>query len=89
MKRVDGGLPQMLSDGGFAQVRERGVVETVYGTLGLYSAVDGTDASRPPVSAENNSVWNREDFVVRDLHGKGRAMTDFGVYGYRKPEQLG
>lgn len=35
---VDGRLPQMLADGGFAQVRERGVVETIYGTLGLCSA---------------------------------------------------
>lgn len=34
---VQGRLPRMFADGGLVQVRQRGAVETVYGTLALYS----------------------------------------------------
>lgn len=35
---VAGGLPQMFATGGLVDVRQRGAVETVFGTLALYSA---------------------------------------------------
>lgn len=35
---VEGRLPQMFVKGGFTEVQQCGVVETVYGTLALYSA---------------------------------------------------
>ncbi|HKQ30678.1 MAG TPA: methyltransferase domain-containing protein [Burkholderiales bacterium] len=43
---IDGHLPQLLADGGFVNVRERGIVETVFGTLALYSAERGKRGRR-------------------------------------------
>ncbi len=49
---------------------------------------DGPDANRPLASSGNRRLWNREDFIVRDLHGERRTATDFGVHCHRKPEEF-